>query len=350
MDTPPLYFYFPYELRRDLVGIERMSEQELWKLLAQHRIGRMGVAHWVVQTYYFLVKNGTPCSLIDTPVDRGIIFTHRDCLPLPIEDLRLMAGRRRTVCCMQVDRKHRYSLSDFTIVHNPLDERLDQQEVYVPPWPQIALKPRSEERGNTVRTVGYIGNPEQLDPYFTSASWRKFLDRHGLRFVVKRGEEWNDFTDLDVLIGVRSFDTPSSLIPKPALKLFNAWSAGVPILLTQEPSYTHYQTDEYDYVEVSTIDTLEVALSRLVSQPEVYQTYRLRCKERAATMSHATVLNWWKRALNDIIIPHHQRKSYLFVGRKRMDYYYKTGRRYFVHRTALGSLLARVKKRVLGQV
>lgn len=307
--NPNIFFYFPHQSIASFRQIHELSEDQLWQKLIAHPVGTSGIAHWILQTYYYLYKAGLPCELVDYVPASGIIITHRDFLPVPVSNWRLVTSRTRTIVNMKVDRGF-YHPADFTVVHNPKESRTSKRVIYVPPWPQIALKPRSGGGEAGLQSVGFIGNPRQLDPYFTTPAWTDFLKGLGLRWAIKPPYEWNDFSDIDLLVAVRQFAPIANSSVKPPLKLFNAWQAGVPIALSPESAYEAYRKTSLDYLEVRTPEEMQRIIKTFLDDPRVYWSYVQQSRANGERVGKDTVLSSWQDLIQKVVVPYHSAKSY----------------------------------------
>jgi hypothetical protein len=70
----------------------------------------------------------------------------------------------------------------------------------------------------------------------------------GLAWRLVPRQHWHDYSDVDVVVAVRSFDHND-----PPSKFHNAWHAGVPAVL-RESAYQANRKRDLDYLEVSSAD------------------------------------------------------------------------------------------------
>ena len=76
---------------------------------------------------------------------------------------------------------------------------------------------------------------------------------------------YSDYREVDVILAVRP-GTRYDIDLKPATKLYNAWMAGCPALLSTESAYREVRRSEYDYEEVDTADEAIEAVRRLAAE------------------------------------------------------------------------------------
>lgn len=168
---------------------------------------------------------------------------------------------------------------------------------WIPHWPQPALRARRAERGTTVKTVAFYGSQSNLDPRFRTQDFLTALQGLGVRLRIHGREgadtvAWNDYGDVDVVLAARNL-TRDDALTKPASKLVNAWLAGVPALLGPEPVFRALRRSEFDYIEVrSAADALR-ALSRLKSEPALYEAMVRNGALRADAFSVDAIAERW---------------------------------------------------------
>lgn len=94
---------------------------------------------------------------------------------------------------------------------------------------------------------------------------------------------------------------------KPATKLYNAWLAGVPAILSPDPAYQDLRRSEHDYLEAKTSDEIILQLKRLMDSPD------LRHAMHANALSRAPYFDWknnaerWLDLINLEIAPRYAR-------------------------------------------
>lgn len=117
------------------------------------------------------------------------------------------------------------ALADMTVVQNGLEGEGAYRR-YIPLWTQPGLVPRDPGRGDTLRTLAYLGS-DQYEPHFVkSPAFRSALRERGVTFVNRFQGWWHDYREIDAVLAVRDCP-PVVLATKPASKLVNAWTAGV---------------------------------------------------------------------------------------------------------------------------
>jgi len=257
--SPNIYFYIPAQ---DFPTDTPKDTHHYW-------VGfRKGVYCWVIQTYLNLQAVGFRCDLVSKIPEEGIILAHYDSLPRG-----LMPSSRQLIVCIQADRS-RHPYAQVHIVENREGLKrslmtwgdrflLIGQDYFMPHWPQPGLIPRDATRGDRFENLGFFGLKCNLSTELQSQVWHDGLNQLGIKWlVVSNFSQWNDYSQLDAILAVRSFKD-KAFKAKPASKLFNAWHAGVPAILGQESAYKAERKSSLDYLEVSSIDDTFNALKRL---------------------------------------------------------------------------------------
>jgi len=299
---PPIYFYIP---QSDWIEDMPESADTYW-------VGfRRGIYCWTLQTYLRLKADGFACELVGSMPTEGIVVAHWDSLPKDLQP-----EPRLLIVCLQADRA-RHPYAQVHVVQNPrglltqlmlLGDRylLPGGRYYMPLWPQPGLIPRNPARGDRFENVAFFGLEENLLPELQAASWHDQVDALGLRWqVVSSFERWNDYSDVDVILAVRSFEQ-SDYTWKPATKLYNAWHAGVPAILGRESAYRAERKSELDYLEVASLTDVISALKRLCDERALRQAMVENGRLRAQETQPAQLVARWRNLITEEIIPEYK--------------------------------------------
>jgi hypothetical protein len=258
---PPIYFYIPKRYWPTNGFPKHPDEYWDWQNTSPGKY-QWGMYNWTLQTYLFLNANRLPCSLVDSLPEEGIVISHKDFLP---DHLQL--GSKLLLVCIQGDKtKHPYA--QLHIVQNLKDEVRSARpslwdSYYIPHWPQSSLIPRNPERGDRFETIAYMGDPVNLAPELHETSFHQELANLGIELKIIGREGWNDYSNIDAILAVRNFAYRNDYQVKPALKLCNAWHAGVPAILGKEPAYQAERKSPLDYWEVESLEEVLVAIKSL---------------------------------------------------------------------------------------
>lgn len=281
-NLPPIYFYIPPSKLPTSNLPQNAGSFWQW-LCCQNSISPMqgGGCIWTLQTYLYLRDYGFPCNLVGTMPDEGIVLSHRDFL-----DDSIQPGSRLLLVCLRAD-VDRHPYAQLHVVQNPhqaIPKRLITlwKSYFIPHWPQSSIIPRNPNRGDTFENVTFIGNEVNLVPEFRDQFWHDQLEALGLQFQKKLShEQWNDYSDVDVILAIREFGHKNGFRGKPASKLYNAWQAGIPAILGYETAFRAERKSDLDYLEAT-------SLAEVISA--------LKCLQDNKELRHAMVENGWSRS------------------------------------------------------
>ena len=289
--SPPIYFYYP-------PGFGDREVPESRGVFVRDRPGKYV---WTVKSYGHLSQIGFPCRLTDRLPEEGIIVTHREFFANG-----MIPNRRQLFVCAIADFQ-RYPFAQLHLVQNRRDPLLTRPSpawpaAFMPMWTETGLIPRDPARGDTFTNVSYFGLPTRLAPQLHSAPFVARLREHGFNFRVVSRDRWNDYSDTDAVLAVRSF-APVSFHKFPPTKLYNSWIAGVPALLGRESAYQAERHNEYDYFEVRSADEVLQTLIRLRDDPDLRAAVARNCAARAPGVSPLRIAETWAAFLNTVAVP-----------------------------------------------
>ncbi len=331
MDWCPVSFYVgPHD-----IGTLPTTIAQYWHWVNEpsQRKTATGVYSWTLETYLYLKELGLPCTLTSELLTDGIIVTHRDLLPVG-----LRPGIGTLIVCAKAERgAHPYA--QINIVQNPDDPVADpmkslwlsQGVAHIESWVQPELISRNSVRGNRFENIALYGfniASELLDPH-----WHKQLADLGFKVIVvndKNREKMNDFSNADVYVNVRSFQPQIAHAMKPAHKLFNAWIAGVPAILGNEPGFRRERESVYDYIQVDSQQAIVDALLKLRSDVDFRRKMLENGKNRSSKYLPQSMAEQWVEFLRTVAIPKYHRwrnlpkisRQWYFLTRRASFYYY----------------------------
>jgi hypothetical protein len=259
---------------------------------------RGGVNNWVVQTYLrlktSLASAGIVATIGETLVPACVNVAHRDCLN------RLLTPYFRSfVVGIRADRPPVF-LCNVEVVQNDLQPRT-ARTAFVNFWPQPGLVARDAARGSRVERMAYFGRSSSVPAWFHDPAWHAALAAIGVTFEIREAR-WFDYADVDVVLAHR-VEAPTMLRQKPASKLTNAWRAGVPALLADEPAYASLRASDLDYIAIDSPTDVLAALRRLRAMPARYAAMAANGRSRGAAFSVAAVKAQWMRFLLFRVLP-----------------------------------------------
>jgi hypothetical protein len=291
VQLPPIYFYFP----------PGANDEDIPASRGVFTRDRPGKYNWTVKTYGYLSKMGFPCRLTHQLPDEGIIVTHREFFKNT-----MIPNRRQLFVCVVAD-FWRHPFAQLHIVQNPSDPLLVNASPswpasFIPLWPESGLIPRDPARGDLFENVSYFGLPPRLAPQLHSEKFAARLREHGFNFRIVPRDRWNDYSNTDAVLAVRSF-ARVSWHKFPPSKLYNSWIAGVPALLGSESAYQAERRNEYDYFEVHSADEVLETLLRLRGDPALRAAVARNCAERAAGVDPTRIAEIWTTFLTTVAAP-----------------------------------------------
>ncbi|MEM6352274.1 MAG: hypothetical protein AAF766_16075 [Cyanobacteria bacterium P01_D01_bin.14] len=316
----PIFFYIPKKLLPPRLPAQGEGFWH-WQNSQAERF-RQGRYFWTIQTYFRLCEAGVDCQLVGNIPQKGILIAHWDSLPN-----YFMPGPELLCVCIQADRpKHAYA--QIHIVQNPLDASsqaadtcqgsLNRGNFHIRHWPQPDLIPRSPDAGDRFRRVVHMGWSDSIAPELLSDGWRQKLSAMGLEWAIVSPDRWHDYSNVDAILSVRSFDYVGQYLYKPASKLINAWQAGVPAILGRESAFRAERQSELDYIEVTSVDEALAALIYLQNGPVRRTAMIENGRQRAQSTSASAVVTAWQTFLTEVAEPAYTDWCHQPLLRKRL--------------------------------
>lgn len=248
---------------------------------------------WIVLTYLYLKQRHLNVSISDRFLPGEI------CVVSSI-DFRI---RHKTFSSYVVGCRsdgHKPVLCNFAIVQNQANVE-SETDILIPHWPQPGLIPRNQERGNRIENLVFKGHEGNLYEAFRSPEFIQELEDLGVRLVISpkpknQPVQWHDYSDADLVIAVRDLPQKDYLV-KPASKLVNAWTAGVPALLGPEPAFSQLRRSPLDYIEIRTPQQAINAIRRLKQEPSLYQQMIANGLKRSQDFTVDRIAQQWHDVL-----------------------------------------------------
>jgi hypothetical protein len=275
------------------------DEQSL--ALAPERF-RSGVSNWIFQTYLRLREPlstlGYAVDFSDELVPGAVNVAHRDSL-----NDWLTPYFKFYIVGIRADRPA-VKMCDWEIVQNGLG-RERHHTSHIPHWPQPGLKPRESSRATRIENAGYFGRTGTTSPWLQSEEFRAQLSGMGVTFEIHEND-WSDYSTVDLVIAHR-LESASMLLQKPASKLINAWLAGAPALLNDEPAFREMRESSLDYLVIDSAADTYAAVAQLKSHPQLYEAMVRNGERRGRQFSVDAVRRRWLDCLENEIVPDAQR-------------------------------------------
>src|SRR5690606_2673975 len=127
-------------------------------------------------------------------------------------------------------------------------------------------------------------------------------------------ERWHDYRDVDVVVAVRpagaarSADAHIALQMKPATKLYNAWTAGVPAVLSPDVAFLELRESPLDFLEATDAGEVLDALARLKASPDLRRAMMEHGGHRAKSFTIDCIAARWMQIIQEQIVPHAERR------------------------------------------
>jgi hypothetical protein len=281
-----------------LVPASSDSELQEWCRLDLDKDWRTftkGELNWSLFTYLSLRSSGLDISCARNFVPNCVNLGHAAYLAC------LSPRPDAFVVSLQADYR-RLSWADLHVVQNK--SQIENRHMFwLPHWPQPGLVPRAPSR-QCVKHVAYAGRSSMLAGF--AEEWRRDLSSIGLQFRMLDPANWNDFSDIDILLAIRSLDT-RDYRTKPPTKLFNAWLAGVPLVAGNDCAFSQIGTPSEDYICVTSKAGALEAMKRLKEDAAFYSRLVARGTERANEFSREKITEAWVRLLSTDVQNHFSR-------------------------------------------
>jgi len=261
---------------------------------------------WTLQTYVYLKNSGLSCSLVREMPQAGIVVAHRDCL---VPDNYLNPHPDVLLVCIQSNRQ-RLSYAQLHVVQNPYLAKQITQGYFIPPWSTPGLQPRDPKRGDRFENVVYIGHLNDLATELKHYSFRERVRSLGLSWQVQIHNPF-DYSNVDAVLAVRNFSPAidhqtEHFISESAIKLHDAWLAGVPVILGHECAYQFMRQQELDYLEANQVEDVVSILNRLQTDLDFRQATIRAGKLRVQSITQQSLVAKWHHFFEQVAIPSYQ--------------------------------------------
>lgn len=193
-----------------------------------------------------------------------------------------------------------FPFGQFEVVQNK--QTAGGRKIYMPHLPQPGLIPRDPARTG-ITNVCFSG---RLQNSIDLESLKRDCKALGCEIVFRGYGEWHDMREVDVLLGIRSFDK-NLYHSKPPTKLFNAWLAGIPFIGGYDSAYSQVGKPGEDYFRVSSYSELLEALKRLKNEPDLFQSMVQRGNGLAELYTAEKTVEEWTRFFGEEVNPSFQR-------------------------------------------
>jgi len=280
-----VFFYIP---ARHLPSTKRLEDWRAGRIPDLFDVGKPATAqNWIYQTWEEL-RDDCDIELVGEMPKAGIIVTLANFLHT---GFRASAGQ--FIVAVVADFVP-HPGAQVQVLQNVAHARRFPGGIFMPHWPQLNLMPRDPARGDRLETIAFFGDRPNIAPELLTDAFAERLKKEAsVRLEVRGSDCWHDYSDVDVVIAVRSFSVARHL-HKPATKLYNAWLAGVPMIGGVDSAFMTEATDGVDYLVARTPDELISHLKLLKSQPVLRQGLVEAGNKRAKAHSREAMKQRWK--------------------------------------------------------
>jgi hypothetical protein len=183
------------------------------------------------------------------------------------------------------------------------------EQRWLPPLLQRGLIPRLDDRKGSVRSVALKAYPQNCPKSMLDPAWGVELSDRGFDWMldlcdpITGHQTWHDFSDVDIVLCMRSDGFQPGWLRKPATKMINAWHAGSIPLVSREPGYLELSTHREDCMIVDSPRDVLNTLETLRNDSSLVRRLEEGCSERAREFSVPSVLGAWHNLLIDEPLP-----------------------------------------------
>ena len=251
-----------------------------------------GNLSWCLQTYLVLNQNSTLKVLCSNQLREDCInIVHSDDL------LKLQGSPQHFIVCVRADYPPR-AWAHYHIVQNRNQITKDSSAIYL--WLQPGLIKRNSDRTGVSR-IAYAGQTFNGNMVGSIEEWKNLLEEHQLEFVTIPDGQWHNLRDIDVLVGIRTFDkNPHNT--KPPSKLFNSWHAQIPFIGGYDSAFMQVGKPEEDYLLATTEQEVKNQILRLKTNPELYSKLVANGNKKAERFNNQQLIKDWEQVLTGPIL------------------------------------------------
>ena len=314
----PVTFYLPnYE---KIEEVDQLDPYTVWKRMPR------GEGFWILQTYCLLKNFGVDVNISGELPEEGVLVFHRRNKSALFAQAHSKIKNLILVGCR--GDLHDLLVPDFELLQNNFFAD-GERRFAMTHWPMPNIIPRKSDRGNTIKKIAFKGFATQLHQDFQTQEWKDFLKENNIEWVqgavdfTHHGGStfddsvWADYSDIDLVIAVRP-QRNDYHTNKPALKLYNAWIAGVPAILGKECAYREIGTSGEDYIEANSLEDTKKAITYLIKNPDAYSAMVKAGRKKAVLYTHEAVCEAWKHFFYQILPEK--------IERRQQQLSYKMGR------------------------
>ncbi|QVL50090.1 MAG: hypothetical protein KFB96_06385 [Thiocapsa sp.] len=293
MSTADVVFVLPGASAADIEQFRGLDVDRNWQCFVD------GVSAWIVQTYLLLRDAGYPVSLVSDFSREALKVAH----------VVSLSRRSRPRGCFVVGVRADYPSNPWCAAHVVQNKtQAGKSAIWIPHWPQPGMIPRDPSRGSRVETIGYFGRDinHYTRLFHRPSGWFKvrhtlerICDNLGLRLVTRGPDCWNDYHDVDIVVGLRDLGS-ATYDTKPPTKLINAWLADAVFIGGNDSAYRQIGQGDLNYLVASTPCEVRSRLEWLCNNSDDYSRMILDGAESVTAYQRSSVQQAWIAALNTL--------------------------------------------------
>jgi hypothetical protein len=252
---------------------------------------------WCLQAYLRLKQRNNLSLICTNKLQTGVINV--------VHSSQLMEVRGSSdnfIVCIQADFPHRL-WAHYHIVQNQ-NQKYPNSSV-VPLWIQPGLIKRDTTRKG-VKKVAYAGQIYNGNLAGSKEMYTNLFAAHGIDFTTLPSGACADLSDVDVLIGIRSFDT-NSYDKKPPSKLINAWHAEIPFIGGYDSAFRQVGVPGEDYLLAKSPDEILAAVLKLRDDESLYNKLVENGKKKAPQYTQENIAKEWETILTEPVLRRYQK-------------------------------------------
>jgi hypothetical protein len=161
-----------------------------------------------------------------------------------------------------------------------------------------------------------MGNAEQFIDQSDALALE--INKLGLNWTMVPRKKWHDYSEVDAVVAVRPRELgilhgrdaeAFSRNRKPATKLYNAWLAGVPAILSPDVAFQDIRESELDFLEARDVPEILERINRLMKNPALRTSMVENGRRRANEFESAKTVQKWIEIFEHQIFPQYVRWS-----------------------------------------
>jgi hypothetical protein len=121
-----------------------------------------------------------------------------------------------------------------------------------------------------------------------------------LNLVIAGSDRWHDYSDADCVIAIREFGS-RHFLGKPATKLYNAWTAGVPFIGGMDSAFSSDGREGIDYLRCNTLESVFTGLERLKNNQDFCRQLVMEGSFSARRFTPEAITDNWSVFLRGVV-------------------------------------------------